>query len=73
MNQESNLLEFDIKEIVDLMGYKPLKKGDNIYKHLEKTYDVLKNVTIKVDKKMELKNLFFLLYLKPLKILEKFK
>ena len=51
MNQESNLLEFDVKEIIDLTGYKPLKKGDNIYKHLEKTYDVLKNVTIKVDKK----------------------
>ncbi|MGL5703357.1 MAG: replication initiation protein [Cetobacterium sp.] len=51
MNQESNLLEFDVKDIIDLTGYKPLKKGDNIYKHLEKTYDVLKNVTIKVDKK----------------------
>ncbi len=50
MNQESNLLEFDVKEIIEMTGYKPLKKGDNIYKHLEKTYDVLKNITIKIDK-----------------------
>lgn len=50
MNQESNLLEFDVKEIIEMTGYKPLKKGDNIYKHLERTYDVLKNITIKIDK-----------------------
>ena len=51
MNQESNLLEFDAKEIIEMTGYRPLKKGDNIYKHLERTYDILKNITIKIDKK----------------------
>ncbi|MGL6167255.1 MAG: replication initiation protein, partial [Fusobacteriaceae bacterium] len=51
MNQESNLLEFDVKEIIKMTGYKPTKKGDNIYVHLKKTYDILKHISIKIDKK----------------------
>lgn len=50
MDQESNLLEFDVKEIARISNYKPLKAGDNIYVHLENIYDELKSLTIKVDK-----------------------
>ncbi|MGL6099190.1 MAG: replication initiation protein [Fusobacteriaceae bacterium] len=50
MNQESNLLEFDVKEIIKMTGYRPTKKGDNIYIHLKKTYDILKHISIKIDK-----------------------
>ncbi|MGL5797084.1 MAG: replication initiation protein, partial [Cetobacterium sp.] len=51
VNQESNLLEFDVDEIVKMTGYKPTKQGDNIYIHLKKTYDILKHISIKIDKK----------------------
>lgn len=50
MEQESDLLEFDVSEIAKISGYTPIKSGDNIYKYLDKTYSSLQNITIKIDK-----------------------
>ncbi len=50
MNQESNLLEFDVNEIAKISNYTPTKAGDNIYKYLRETYNSLKNITIQIDK-----------------------
>lgn len=56
MNQESNLLEFDVKEISKISSYTPTKAGDNIYKSLEETYKRIKNASIKVKKENGVKH-----------------
>ncbi len=49
MNQENNLLEFDVDEIAKISGYTQ-QTGDNIYQYLRKTYRSLKDITIEIDK-----------------------
>ncbi|MGL4803239.1 MAG: replication initiation protein, partial [Cetobacterium sp.] len=56
MNQESNLLEFDVKEISKISNYTPTKAGDNIYKSLEETYKRIKNASIVVKKENGVKH-----------------
>lgn len=56
MNQESNLLEFDVKEIARISNYTPTKAGDNIYKSLEETYKRIKNASIVVKKENGVKH-----------------
>ncbi len=56
MEQESNVLEFNVKEIAEISGYKPTKAGDNIYKSLEETYKRIKNTSIKIKKENGVKH-----------------
>lgn len=49
MEQDSNLLEFDVSELVKLSNFKK-KGGENIYLYLRNTYRSLKNITIEIDK-----------------------
>lgn len=56
MNQESNLLEFDVKEIARISNYTPTKAGDNIYKSLEETYKRIKNASIVIKKENGVKH-----------------
>ena len=56
MNQESNLLEFDVKEISKISNYTPTKAGDNIYKSLEETYKRIKNASIVIKKENGVKH-----------------
>ncbi|MEG1451033.1 MAG: replication initiation protein [Cetobacterium sp.] len=56
MNQESNLLEFNVKEIARISNYTPTKAGDNIYKSLEETYKRIKNASIVIKKENGVKH-----------------
>ncbi len=48
MEQDNNLLEFDVNELVKLTNFK--KGEENIYAYLRNTYRSLKNITIEIDK-----------------------
>lgn len=56
MEQESDIIEFNVKEIAEISGYRPTKAGDNIYKSLEETYKRIKNASIKVKKENGVKH-----------------
>ena len=56
MEQESDIIEFDVKEISKISGYKPTKAKDNIYKSLEEAYKRIKNASIKVKKENGIKH-----------------
>ncbi len=47
-NQESTLLEYNVSELAELIGYVP-KVDLDIYKYLENTYDSLQRITYRVD------------------------
>ncbi len=50
MNQESNLIEFDVNELVDLINFTQQTQG-NIYTYLDETYKSLQKITIQINKK----------------------
>ncbi len=50
MDQDTNILEFDILELAKLSNYTQTKAGENIYKYLRDTYKAIKNITIQIDK-----------------------
>ena len=56
MEQESNVLEFDVKEISKIANYSPTKAGDNIYRSLEEAYKKIKNASISLKKENGVKN-----------------
>lgn len=49
MEQDNNLLEFDVDDIAKISGYIQ-QTGENIYKYLRQTYKSLKDITIEIDK-----------------------
>lgn len=56
MEQESDIIELDIKEISKISNYKPTKAGDNIYRSLEEAYKRIKNASIYVKKENGVKH-----------------
>lgn len=56
MEQESDTIELNIKEISKISNYKPTKAGDNIYKSLEEAYKRIKNASIYVKKENGVKH-----------------
>lgn len=56
MEQESNVLEFDVKEIAKIANYSPTKAGDNIYRSLEEAYKKIKNASISLKKENGVKH-----------------
>ncbi|MFV0578483.1 replication initiation protein [Fusobacterium ulcerans] len=56
MEQESDTIELNIKEISKISNYKPTKAGDNIYRSLEEAYKRIKNASIYVKKENGVKH-----------------